>query len=116
MLIINGNAVASPSALNVSFEERGDFSKCNVLGERLADRLAVKRVIDVEWALLPEADMAAVLAAMGQKVFFKATYPDPETRAAREIVCRAAERSARMYRMDGGSPVWADVRMRWEEQ
>ena len=116
MLIINGNAVASPSALNVSIEERGDFSKCNVLGERLADRLAVKRMIDVEWALLSQADMAAVLDAIGKNVFFKLTYPDPETGAGREAVCRAEERSARMYRMDGGSPVWTDVRMRWEEQ
>ena len=64
MLSINGAAVASPSVFSVNIEERGDFSKCNVLGERLADRLAVKRVIDVEWALLSETELAAKLDAL----------------------------------------------------
>lgn len=116
MLSINGAAVASPSVFSVNIEERGDFSKCNVLGERLADRLAVKRVIDVEWALLSETELAAILDAVSDKVFFSVSYPDPVTGAERETVCRAAERSMRVYRLDSGSAVWTDVRMRWEEK
>lgn len=116
MLTINGAQIASPSALSVSIEDRGDFSACNVLGERLADRLAVKRMIDAEWALLGDAEMEALMAAVCGNVFFTVGYPDPGTGGMREAVCRAVERSARVHRMENGAAVWTDVRMRWEEQ
>ena len=116
MLTINGAAVASPSVLSVSMEDRGDFSACNVLGQRLADRLAVKRMIDVEWALLRGDEMAGIAEAVTENVFFTVTYPDPGTGQMREAVCRAVERSARVHRMDDGTAVWTDVRMRWEER
>ena len=116
MLTINGANVASPSAFSVNVEDRGDFSACNVLGQRLADRLAVKQVIDVEWALLSAAEMAAIMDAVSENVFFSVTYPDPVTGAVNEAVCRAMERSARVHRMEDGTAVWTDVRMRWEER
>ncbi|MBQ4090417.1 MAG: hypothetical protein IJC56_11160 [Clostridia bacterium] len=116
MLSINGAVVASPSELSVNIEDRGDFSACNVLGQRLADRLAVKRVIDVEWALLSAAEMAAIMHAVSENVFFSVAYPDPDTGAGREAVCRAMERSARVHRMEDGTAMWTDVRMRWEER
>lgn len=116
MLYIGGSLMASPSALELSIEDRGDFSMCNVLGERLADRLAVKRVIDVEWAQLSEAELADILSAVSENVFFEIQYPDPATGELRGAVCRAVTRSVRMYRMDGGAPVWTQLKMRWEER
>lgn len=116
MLKINGAEVASPSRLGVSMEDRGDFSAMNVLGERVADRLAMKRVIDVEWALLEVDEMAAIASAVTGKVFFTVEYPDPVTGQLRNATCRAAENSARIHRMENGAAVWTDVRMRWEER
>ena len=116
MLMINGAVVASPSAFSVSMEDRGDFSACNVLGERVADRLAVKRIIDVEWALLESEELAAILEAVTGHVFFTVTYPDPGSGQMRETVCRAVERNVRIHRITDGAAVWADARMRWEER
>ena len=116
MLYINSVKMASPSALNVSIEDRGDFSAVNVLGQRLADRLATKRTVDAEWSLITAAEAAQLMQAVTDGVFFKAKFPDPGTGGMREGTFRAAERSARVHRMDGAVAVWADVRMRWEDQ
>ena len=116
MLYIGGKKVASPSVFEVGVEDRGDFSMCNVLGQRLADRLAVKRVIDVEWAQLSPEGLADIMNAVTENVFFEVEYPDPVTGERRAAVCRAVEKNVRMHRLDGGAPVWTQLRMRWEER
>jgi len=116
MIEINGVKVATPSAFEVSIEDRGEFSAMNVLGERLADRLAVKRVIDVEWAQLSEAALNDILEKVTADVFFGVKYPDPVDGGMRTADFRATERNVRVYRMDSGAPVWTGLRMRWEER
>ena len=116
MLWIDGVKMPSPSELTVSIEERGDDSECNVLGERVVDRLAVKRVIELSWAMLSAEEMALLFDAATEAVFFTAKFPDPITGAQSEAVCRAVGRSARLFRMDGGAARWTDVSMKWEER
>lgn len=106
----------SPAKLSVYIEERGDDSALNVLGQRLVDRLAVKRVIDISWPYLAGESAAALMAAVTEGVFFDAVYPDPVTGGMREASFRATERSARMLRMADGGAVWTDIEMKWEER
>lgn len=115
MLWIDGVKMPSPSELTVSIDERGDDSECNVLGERVVDRLAVKRVIELSWVMLTAEELALLFDAATDAVFFTAKFPDPTTGGQSEAVCRAVERSARLFRMDGGAARWADVSMKWEE-
>lgn len=115
MLTINGAAMPSPGQLSVSYEDRGDFSRLNVLGQRLADRLATKRVIDIVWPVLTAEAAAQLLTAVTEKVFFTVKFPDPLTGAQHECTCRCTERSVRMHRMEAAGAVWAEAAMRWEE-
>lgn len=116
MFLINGAQMPSPSALAVHIEERGDASEYNVLGERVVDRLAVKRVIDAAWPMLSAEDMAKLMQAVTDDVFFTVSYPDPGTGALRDAVCRAVERSAGVFRMVDGAARWTDVSMKLEER
>lgn len=116
MLWIDGVKMPSPSELTVSIEERGDDSECNVLGERVVDRLAVKRVIELSWAMLTSEELALLFDAATDAVFFTAKFPDPAIGGQSEAVCRAVARSARLFRMDGDTARWADVSMKWEER
>lgn len=116
MLTIGGAAMPAPVKLTVSIEEIGDDSARNVLGQRLVDRLAVKRELELEWTHLSAAQAAALMAAVTQTVFFTAVYPDPETGAPRTAVCRATQRKTDVTRVENGSVCWADVSMKWEEQ
>ena len=116
MLTVGGVSMPSPTKLTVTLEEIGDDSARNVLGQRLADRLAVKRAMELEWTHLTASQTAALLDAVTQNVFFTAVYPDPATGAPRTAVCRATRRKADVTRVEDGSVLWADVSMKWEEQ
>ena len=52
MLTINGAEMPSPSEMTVTLADRGETSAINALGQRVADRMAVKRVVHLTWALL----------------------------------------------------------------
>ena len=116
MFFIDGKKMPSPSGLSVSYADRGDFSRFNVLGERVADRTATKRTIEANWAMLSDAEMKALIEAVSGGIFFVVKYPDPVTGAQYECTCRAAERSARMFRKDANGAKWADVALRLEEK
>lgn len=116
MIWINNVATASPSALEVEIEEVGDADTRNALGQRLVDRIAVKRVIELTWAHLTAEQMAALMTATSASAFFTAKYPDPVTGQLRTCVCRVAEQSAKALRVNGQAAEWVDVRMKWEEQ
>lgn len=115
ILLIDGVTMPSPSALSVALEEIGDDAGRNILGERVVDRVAVKRAVELHWAQLSSAALQLLMEAAAP-IFFTAHYPDPATGAMRAGVFRAAEKRARVFRADGGAPAWAEVRMKWEER
>ena len=61
MLTINGAEMPSPSEMTVTLEDRGETSAINALGQRVADRMAVKRVVHLTWALLTGGELAAMV-------------------------------------------------------
>ena len=116
LISINGIEMPSPSKFNVRIEDRGDDSVFNVRGQRVVDRLAVKRLIDVTWPYLAGDAAAALMAAVTDGIFFTVAYPDPMEGGMREAECRALERSAKLSHLADGSAVWRDVVMKWEER
>ena len=74
MFFIDGKKMPSPSGLSVSYADRGDFSRFNVLGERVADRTATKRTIEANWAMLSDAEMKALIEAVSGGIFFVVKY------------------------------------------
>lgn len=115
MLTINGVEMPSPSEMTVTLEDRGDASALNALGQRVADRLAVKRVVSLTWALLTGSEMTKLMNAVNAGVFFTAVLPDPAG-GTFSGVFRAEERSAQLHRADGALIQWKSVTMQWEER
>ena len=116
MFTINGTRYQSPGEMRVAFEERGDFSRINVLGERVGDRLASKRTVELRWPMLAGGELSALMEAVNTDTFFTAGFPDPTSDGIREITCRCTERSARLYRVSDTEKLWADVFLRLEEK
>ena len=116
MIYINGVGMPSPSELSVQIDDVGDDSRRNALGNRVVDRLAVKRTLTLKWPQLDAQDTANLLDAVTQDVFFELKYADPMTGAQREGVFRATSRSVDMFRADGTDAVWASLAMKWEEK
>ncbi|MGI6239180.1 MAG: hypothetical protein ACOYI5_06090 [Christensenellales bacterium] len=115
IVYIDGAAMPAPSGISVALEDIGDDAGRNALGEKVVDRIAVKRVIELEWAHLTSQQLAVLMTAAAG-IFFAARYPDPATGEMRDMQCRAAERRARVHRADGLRPEWAEIYMKWEER
>ena len=64
ILTVNGVAMPAPSALSVAVEDVGDDAGRNALGERVVDRVAVKRMIALRWARLTASQLATILQAV----------------------------------------------------
>lgn len=116
MLKVNGVSAPSPAELRVRIFDVGSAEERSAAGGLVVDRVAVKRELSLRWSYLTPAQLSALLENVGGEVFFTATYPDPQTGAARTMTCRCAERSAGVLRMRGGEPVWMDVEMAWVEK
>ena len=115
MLTINGAEMPSPSEMTVTLEDRGETSAIHALGQRVADRMAVKRVVHLTWALLTGGELAKLVSAVNAGVFFTAALPDPAG-GTFSGVFRAEERSAQLHRADGALIQWKNVTMQWEER
>jgi len=116
MIYIDGVEMPSPAEFSVEFEDVGDMGRRNALGQRLVDRVAVKRIITVSWPRLDREKAALIMAAACGNVFFEAGYHDPETGEMRTGTFRVVSRSAVMHRAEEGGAVWAQLDMKWEER
>jgi hypothetical protein len=78
ILKVNNTEFPNPSKMQVTIED-WDASTSSRLsnGELARDRVAVKRKIEVEYALLDGNQMSAILKAT-EDVFFSVTYFDPK--------------------------------------
>lgn len=112
---VNGAAVPSPSELKVTVFDVSSGEARSASGGLVMDRIAVKRRLSLRWAHLTPAELGALLGQVGGG-FFEAEYPDPRLMAQRTMVCRCGEAAAGVLRVDGGAPVWVDVRMEWTER
>ena len=77
MLKINGVAIATPKAFEVTISDLDGESNRNTNGELIRDRIAVKRKLNCEWGPLSQSECSTLLKAV-KDVFFQVTYPDPE--------------------------------------
>ena len=114
---LNGAAAVSPSALKVEIFDVGSAETRSASGQRVVDRVAVKRRLTLRWAMLSAEQAQALMAFLyiatdGKK--FQATYPDPAL-GERTGWFGCETRSAGVMRMVGGAAVWTDVEMQWAE-
>ena len=114
-VIVNGISVASPSWMRVTVLDIGSEDQRSAGGSLVVDRVAVKRKVELKWAVLSAAQMGALLGAVGN-IFFEAEAADPSSGSMVMGCWRCSEKVMGVLRMVGGEPVWTDVEMEWLEK
>ena len=114
-LKINGADAPSPSEMKVSVFDVSSSETRSASGALVVDRIAVKRKLELRWAVLAPAQLGGLLGQVAD-AFFSVEYPDPVTAAARSMECFCGNCAAGVLRIQGGEPVWTDVKMEWVER
>ena len=98
-----------PGSLSVDIQDL-DSGKSgrNQKGEMFRDRIAVKRKLTCKFLPLTSDDMKKVLEAVSDK-FFDIEYPDPMTGTRRTITAYVGDRSAPVYIIKDGVPMWDEM-------
>ena len=115
MISINGVTLPSPTALAVKSEPKAGTTQYNTLGQLVQDGMRDKRTVEITWKRMAGESLAALAQLLSEGGFFTLIYPDPLS-GRREMQCRAAEQSAKVYQYQDGTPLWADVKLTMEEQ
>lgn len=114
MLKVNGVEIDAPTGLKATLFDVGAEVSRNAAGNAVMDVCAEKRKLELHWAHMDAAALAALLEAMNG--FFEADYPDPQSGAVRRMICYCSERTAGVLRMVNGAPLWTDIKMVWTER
>ena len=116
VLRVNGVDMPAPSTMKINIFDVSASADRSASGIAVIDRVGTKRKLEMTWAHLTPAQLSALLTAVGEKLFFTAEYPDPQTGGMRSMNCYCGDRATGILRMDGNSPVWTDVEMNWIER
>jgi len=116
VLKVNGVAVPAPSAMKINIFDVSASADRSASGNVVIDRVGTKRKLELRWSHLTAERLSALLTAVGEKLFFTAEYPDPQTGSIRAMVCYCGDRATGVLRMEQGMPVWTDVEMNWIER
>lgn len=107
----NGTVVQlpEPGTLSVGIQDLdSEKSGRNQKGEMFRDRIAVKRKLNIKFLPLSSDDMKKVLNAVSDK-FFTIEYPDPMTGAKKSITAYVGDRTAPVYIIKNGTPMWDEM-------
>lgn len=115
MISVNGATIKTPSRCQVGIFDVSSSADRNAQGEILIDRVGTKRKLEMEWPALTNSEMSALLSAVTD-VFFTCAYPDPQTGANRTMTCYVGDRTAPVYRLNGGVPMWEGLKMNFIEK
>ena len=116
VLRVNGVDIPAPSAMKISIFDVSASADRSASGRIVIDRVGTKRKLELRWAHLSGENLSALLSAVGEKLFFTAEYPDPQTGGMRSMTCYCGDRATGVMRMEGGVPVWTEVEMNWIER
>lgn len=109
ILTIAGVSVKSPNVLQVDIVDIDKESERNANGTMQRTRVATKRKLNIEWGALTNAEISKILNAV-KDVFFTVTYPDPMTGKNATKTFYTGDRSAPIYRVKNGVPVWEGLK------
>lgn len=115
MITINGTTVTTPRKIQVEIYDVGKASDRNAEGTTLADRVAVKRNLTMEWGPLTNVEISAILTAC-KPMTYSVIYPDPETGTNKTITCFSGPKSAPVFSYRDSTPFWEGLKMKFNEQ
>lgn len=114
MININGVAIASPSAFEVSITDLDGETNRNANGDLIRDRIAVKRKINLEWPPLKQSDIQTLLTSVSS-VFFTVSYPDPQQGIITKTMY-VGDRTAPALMYKNNEVYWSGLKMNFIEK
>lgn len=114
MLKINGVAIATPSAYEVTIQDLDGESNRNASGNMIRDRIAVKRKLNLEWPPLSQWEVSALLNAVSS-AFFTVTFPDPQLGMITKTMY-VGDRTSPAYQYKNGEVKWSGLKMNFIEK
>ena len=113
MIKIGGVNISTPSDFNVKLKTIENVTT-NANGGLIVDVIATKRVIDLGYKYLSQADLATLLTAING-ASFSVNYPDPLDGALKTITCKKGDRTAGGIDYQGAVMRWKDIKFTFEE-
>lgn len=109
LISINGASVPSPDTYKVTISDLDASANRSGNGTLFRDRIAVKRTIELGWALLDSMDLSQLLKAVSP-VFFTVTYLDPELNSFRAGTFYVSDRPQSVaLKQPDGTYKWSGV-------
>lgn len=95
-LLLNGKEVKTPKTFSAVVQDIDGNSTRDASGNMHRDRITVKRKLSIAWGPLNNNEIATIMQAVSG-VFFKVTYPDPQTGAQATASFYVGDRTAAAY-------------------
>ena len=109
MITINGIPAPAPDSYEVVISDLDASANRSGNGTLYRDRIAVKRTINMSWALMSPQDLSILLTSMSP-AFFSVTYIDPEMNGPATKTFYVSDRKAGVaIKQSDGSYKWSGV-------
>lgn len=86
----------------------GRSANGNMVRDRVCGGATAKRKLEISWPPMNNADASTLLQAISGTYFY-VEYPDPYTGARRTAQFYAGDRSAPVYWVQNGTPLWESI-------
>ncbi len=112
---INGTTIKTPTDLKVGVFR---ITKAERLasGNMAMEIIAVKRRLDLKWAIIADTDLKQILNILESKVFHTVVYPDPQGGEVAAITTYVGDINQEAWQKLGGTRYWRDVSIALIEQ
>lgn len=106
---INGVTILTPTELKVS-TFRISKSERTADGSMVMDIIAVKRRLDLSWAVIADSDLQQIMGLLAPTQAFHAViYPDPENGETATITVYVGDTGQEVGQRVAGTRYWKDV-------
>ena len=116
MIKLNGTTITTPDGYNLSIEDIIDGER-NANGTLIADKIAQKRKISLQYSMLSADDYQDIMDIINNNFFFEVEYIDPQENGAKTGTFYPGGRSADgiLYK-NGKISWWQNVKFNLIEQ
>lgn len=114
MLTFGTTEVKAPKVFEVTMKSFYRKTKRNNNAGAVRDFVAVKRILKVEWAMLTQTELSALLLVVNEDSF-NITYPDPELGETTKAFFVASDRNVIKSLIQRSEAMWEDLSLVFEE-
>ena len=112
---INGTQIKTPTELKVGVF-RLSKSERLASGKMAMEIIAIKRRLDMTWAIISDTDLRQIMSILDAGVFYTVAYPDPKNGESATITAYAGDINQSAWQRLAGTRYWKDVSLSLVEQ